>query len=152
MALNLLAPKERLITVLGGLATSPAVTVITGVPESLPARVSAYITLGPIIPLRGSLGLQKSRVEYLVTFAYRVAGNEGAAEDAILTIVPLFMAALLEERKTRLAGTVVSLGEDNAEGAPVVFSRASSPEYFPLAGQEFRLYPGIVPTIQQEPH
>jgi hypothetical protein len=139
---NMAAPLARITTVL--LAVPGLQAVYTGVPESLPVRVSAYVTLGRIqLADKVAGGVASYTVEYPVTFAHRVAGAEPTAETTLAAAVSAFVTAMLAERRTNLAGTVTSLGLPD-------FSLAAEAEYMQVAGQEFRRLPCVIPTVQQE--
>jgi len=139
---DLAAPMARIVAVLGGIAGIQQ--VYTGVPESPTNRVSAYVTIGRIRLTDAAVGgLASHAIEYAVTFVYRVAGAEDTAETILAAVVPAFVSAMLAERRTRLNGTVVSMGLPD-------FSLAAEAEYIVVAGQEYRRLPCLVPVVQQE--
>ncbi|MBA2388666.1 MAG: hypothetical protein H0V67_00265 [Geodermatophilaceae bacterium] len=142
MAVDLASPLSRIVTVLTGIAGIQQ--VYTGVPESPTNRVSAYVTIGRIRLGDAAVGgLARHDVEYAVTFVYRVAGAEATAETTLAAVVPAFITAMLAERRTRLNGTVVSMGLPD-------FSLAAEADYIVVAGQEYRRLPCLIPVVQQE--
>ncbi|HXI17663.1 MAG TPA: hypothetical protein VNM48_14985 [Chloroflexota bacterium] len=142
MAVDMTSPLTRIVTVLTGIAGIQQ--VYTGVPESLPNRVCAYVTIGRIRVADAAVGgLARYDVDYLVTFGWRVAGSEATAETGLAGVVPAFATAMLAERRTRLNNTAVSIGLPD-------FSLAAEAEYMVVAGQEYRRLPCVIPIVLQE--
>jgi hypothetical protein len=137
VSFNAKAPLAALVTLVTGLAGVQSVA--KGVPESLGHQVCAYVTLGGQRPFDKASGLRERELRYRVTFAYRVAGSEGAAEDKLADVVDALEVALYADRT--LGGTVRSLEAD--------FSAADDPRYTMVSGQEYREYPVVVTVKQQ---
>ena len=139
MPLNTQVPLDRLITVLQALAGMQQ--VYRGVPESIGSRVSAYVALAGQRLVDKTGGLVQREARYFVGFAYRVGGAEANAENTLAALVDAFITAMLAERRSNLGGTVDSVSLD--------LSLSDAPEYQPVAGQEFRVFPVLVLTTQQ---
>ena len=140
MALDTAAPLARLVTVLEGLPGIGAGSVYTGVPESIGPRVAAYVALGGQRFDTETTNTLQREATYFVGFAYAVEGSEATAETTIAGLLDAFQAALLTERETGMGGLVDSVGWE--------FSLGDGPEYTPVAGSEFRLYPVLVRVTQ----
>lgn len=145
MSLNALAPLDALVTMVT--AISGVQTVFRGAPESLPTRVSAYVTLGGhTIDSDEFHGLERV-ARYLVVFGYRVMGAESTAEATIAAAVDAFEVAFFA---ARLAGTgLFATATTQVEDGGLDVSGADSPEYAVYAGQEYRLYPLLVTVSQR---
>ncbi len=137
MAFNTKAQLQELKTLVEGVAGVQKVQI--GVPESLPNRVCAFITMGPQPTTDKNAGLLQCLAQYQVTFAYKVAGAEDAAELALADILDGFKAAFFAARKTN--GVL--------KGMQLDLTLANAPQYLAVAGQEFRQYPVAV-TAKQE--
>jgi hypothetical protein len=107
-----------------------------GIPESIAAKVTASVSVGDRQPVDKATGYHESGVNFFIEFAYRVAGNEGTAEDTVADWVDAFTDAWLADRT--LGGMVRVSSLD--------FSLAREPQYRPTAGAEFRVYPLVVQT------
>jgi hypothetical protein len=138
MAFDSTSPLTALAALLTGLSGVQAVH--TGVPESLGARVSAYVTLAAQrVQDKAASGLLQREADYFVGIGYRVAGAEATAEADLAALLDAFIAAVYADRT--LSGTVASAGLD--------LTLANSPQYQAVAGVEFRVYPVIVHTTQR---
>lgn len=125
-------PLNRLKTILAGIAGVGQTT--KGIPESVGARVSASVSVGGQRLEFDAFKILERMTGYFVEFAYRVQGNEGAAEDQLAAFLDAFLAALYADQT--LGGT--------CEGIETDFSLTSDPNYRPTAGQEFRVFPLVV--------
>lgn len=140
--LDTLGPLNRLVDVLEALPTIQQVYV--GVPESVGPQVAAYIALGGQTMDAEAGQMVQRRASYFIGFTYAVAGAEADAETVLATTIDAFLVALLAERDTGM----------NAGSGPLVdnvfwdFGLATSPEYAPIAGQEFRVLPVTVTVAQ----
>lgn len=133
----------RLVTVLQTLAGAPALTVYTGVPASLAGRVNAYVTLDRWELVNASLGQVEHRIDFGVTFAYRVGADTETTEVTMASRVGAFQTAMRAERLSRLNGTASSVALPD-------YTRAADPQYVSVIGTEFRIYPGTVRTTHYE--
>lgn len=143
MSLNLTGAFTALVALVDSCASVQ--NVIQGEPLSLPASVSAYVNIGTPRPVdQRTSGLIMIETEYLVTFGFRVAGtDESGPELKLCAAIQEFILAFYADRKAgSLGGTVESMELD--------FSPAGLPEFRPVAGQEFRLFPVIVRVKQQQ--
>jgi hypothetical protein len=140
--LSTLAPLNRLVAVLQGLSGLQQVYV--GVPESIGPQVAAYVALAGQSVSNETIDLAQREARYFVAFAYAVAGAEATAETTIAGLIDAFQTALFAERDSGMnagAGPLVdSVGWD--------FSLGDRPDYQPIAGQEFRVWPCLVTVTQ----
>lgn len=130
---------DAIVAVVQGLSGMQG-TVSTGVPESLPTRVSAFVTVGDLTPRRKATQLLQREARFRVTLGYRVRGAEATAERDLAALVDRFTTALYAD--PTLGGV--------ATRADLDLAAADSPEYAPIAGQEYRLYPMTVMAAQQQ--
>jgi hypothetical protein len=137
MSFNTLAPAQRLLAILGGLSGLHGAQI--GAPEKVDSRVTAYISMGSQQPTRKAQGLVQRQGRYFVMFAYRVDGNEGAAETTLMGLVDAFLMALYAD--LTLAGTCKSIEID--------IGLADEPYYRLTNGQEYREYPVVIAATQQ---
>ncbi len=105
-----------------------------GIPESQAVLLEADVTKGSDELGRKTAGVVYRDARFLVTFFYRLDGDEASAEDALMDAVDDFLAKLYAD---------LTLGGLSAETS-VDTSQADSPEYQPRAGREFREYPVAV--------
>jgi hypothetical protein len=142
MALDTAAPLARLVAVLQGL--SGLQTVYVGVPESIGPQIAAYVALAGQSMPNETIDIAQREARYFCAFAYAVAGAEATAETTIAGLIDAFQVALLAERDSGMnsgSGPIVdSLGWD--------FSLGDRPDYQPIAGQEFRVWPCLVTVTQ----
>jgi hypothetical protein len=111
-----------------------------GVPESVPAQVGAYLTLGgQQVDNKATGGLMQRRLSYRVVFCYALDGAETTAETTIAALIDAFIAAIFADRT--LGGTLESLDVDASE--------ADQPRYVGVAGAEFREYPLRITGVQR---
>ena len=142
MAFDTPAVLNAVVTLVQGLTGMQSVT--KGVPESLPTRVAAYVTVGPQPENdRTAGGLLRKEGRIRVTFGYRVSGAEATAESDLAAMIDRFMVAYYAARRTNLSGTVTSLGN-------LDHSVANTAEYEAIAGQEYRRYPVDIPFTQEQ--
>ena len=137
MALDTLAGANALKTLLQGLNSIGNVQL--GVPESTSKTVDAAITMGSQSVVRGRTGGTDRFARYLVTFAYRVDGNEAGAEAGLMALVDAFIGAVHAD--LTLGGVCKDVTLD--------MGLADTPEYTLRAGKEFREYP-IAVTLKQQ--
>lgn len=132
---------DAVVTLLSGLTGMQL--VYRGVPESLPARVVAYVTVGPQQEAdKAAGGLLSKEGRIRVTFAYRVSGAEATAESDLADMIDRFQVAYYAARRTNLSNAVVSL-------AKLDHSPATSAEYEVVAGAEYRRYPVDIVFTQE---
>ena len=142
MALDTGAPLLRLVAVLQGLPGLQ--TVYVGVPESIGPQVAAYVALAGQTANNQTNDFARREARYFVSFCYAVAGSEATAETTIAGLIDAFQTALLAERTSGM----------NAGSGPIVdsvgwdFSLGDRPDYQPIAGQEFRVWPCLVTVVQ----
>lgn len=121
-----------------------------GAPESFSTVVSAYVTLGPqAINDLATSQLQRTS-SYFCMLGYRTKGVEATAEMAIATaiddLVTKFYAARHDGTGVFASGLVDrSLGK-------LDLTLAGAPDYRPVAGQEYRLYPFLIIDVAQLGH
>lgn len=140
MALNTLAVLDAVASLVTGLTGMQSVT--KGVPESLPTRVSAYVTVGPQQEREKAVGgLVQLDGRIRVTLGYRVSGAEATAEQDLAQMISRFQTAYYSARRTNLSSAVESLG--NLDHSP-----NDAAEYQTIAGQEYRRYAIDVPFSQ----
>lgn len=132
MAWDSAGPLNHLNTLLAGIAGVGQTT--KGIPESVGARVSASVSVGGQRLEFDAFKILERMAGYFVEFAYRVQGNEGAAEDQLATFLDAFLTALYADQT--LGGTCEWIETD--------FSLTSDPQYRPTAGQEFRTFSFVV--------
>jgi len=112
-----------------------------GVPESSPKRVYGTVTAASQAYEKVALGKHAGGTSrdtrYTITLAYRLDGDETAAELGLMAKLDALMAA-------------VAIGTDTNAGRVVALDTtlADAPEYQVRAGKEYREYPIIV-TLRQ---
>lgn len=140
MAYNLVAPANRLVAIAAGLPGIGGAGL--GVPLRIGPRVQAFVTAGGIQTTRKATGLMARDARYRVVFAYRLDGDEAAAEATLMGLVDAFMAAL--QADLTLAGTCESIEIDAG--------LADAAEYADRAGREYREWPMAVACRQYATH
>lgn len=125
-------PLNALNTILAGIAGMG--TTYKGIPETVGTRVSASVSVGAQRLEFDAFHILERMAGYFVEFAYRVQGNEGAAEDQLATFLDAFLTALYADQT--LGGTCQWIETD--------FSLTGDPVYRPTAGQEFRTFVMVV--------
>lgn len=130
------APLAQIVTILEGIAGVQEVT--TGVPESFGHQVAAFVTLAGQTVRHFATNSLEREARYFVGLGYDVAGAEETAETTLAAIVDAFILAVYADKT--LGGTVKSADLD--------LSPSNSPDYQPIAGAEFRMYPVLVLTKQ----
>lgn len=139
MPFNTVQPLDRLAVLL---TNAGAQNVKKGVPEAYSHKVSAFVTFvgQEIVDKAG--GLLQREARYYVEIGYKVKGAEDTAEVSLAAIVDSFITGFYADRKTGLAGT--------AESCSLDLTVSDRPEYTPVAGSEFRVYPLVVTAVQQQ--
>lgn len=137
MSYNSAAVANQLATVLAGLAGMGGSQV--GAPESIGKQVTSYVTFGSFSPTRKTNGVVQREQRFFCMFAYRVDGNETAAETALMGLVDAFLVAL--QADFTLNNTVKSLEASS--------QAADEPDYQLRAAKEYREYPVVVTVTQQ---
>lgn len=127
---------QRVSTIVQGLAGLQQGYI--GVPESIGARVSAYVTIGDLTPQPQATQVAKRNPGVLVTFVYRVAGAEQTAELLICALVDELTVEIYADRT--LNGT--------SQNATMDMSMNSQPAYVAVAGSEFRRYLVLITGLQ----
>lgn len=139
MAFDTAGPLTRLKAILDDIADVGE--TYKGIPESVGKKVTASVSVAGQRLEFDAFAIVQRQAGYFVEFAYRVQGNEGAAEDTLAGFVDAFLAAFYAD--TTLGGTC-----DDAE---LDFSLQDDPTYRPTAGQEFRTFPFLVWAQQRAP-
>ena len=109
-----------------------------GVPESIGPRVYGYVTAGSMNLVPTVPGTVDRDMRYTATLAYRLDGDEGAAETALMDLLDLF----LNELKY---GFTLSTGDRVMN---VDTTLADTPEYIARTAKEYREYPVVI-TVRQ---
>lgn len=109
-----------------------------GVPEALDSRVSSFVTIGDLTPVSQPTQQARREPQVLVTFAYRVGGDESAAELLICDLVDELTAAVYADRS--LGGT--------SQSALLDMRMNAQPTYMSVAGSEFRRYAVLITGLQ----
>ncbi len=135
MAFDTLGPLLAIRNLLTGLidpsTDAPAIqNVVLGPPTSIPARITAYVSLGnQDIPMRTSRILARD-CSYYIGLVYRVDQDQQRAEQGLATIFDLFLRAIYNDR------TLGGLANDVAiQDLPLT----KEPRYTKVAGEEYRL-------------
>jgi len=142
MALNSVAILEQLKTTLQAVITAEqgiADAVTIGVPETPPAKLFGYVTLGSQSTERAATALFERTTRIMVMLGYRVNGAEATAERDLAELVDAFVAAIYTDLS--LGGAVLSATVDS--------SAADDPDYQLRVGQEYREYPMIVSVLER---
>lgn len=112
-----------------------------GVPESVPAQIGAYLTVGGQRPGNKTTGgLMQRDMSYRIVFCYAIDGAEQTAETTIAGLIDAFIAAIFADRT--LGGTLESLSVDASE--------ADQPRYVDIVGANYREYPIRVTGQQRQ--
>ncbi len=122
-------PGNRLVAIVDGLASVNAQQL--GVAESPTGRLTVSVTLGSIASTRIATTIAAYDIGYRLLFAYRLDGDEVAAELALMSYLAALYPALLAD--LTLAGT--------CEGIEIDTSGADEPEYAMTREREWREYP-----------
>lgn len=136
MAFNTRAPAEALVAMLDGLTGVSGAQL--GVPASVATRIYATVTAASQALTSKATATTRRAARYMCTLVYRMDGTEAAAEQALMDVLDLFIAALMADRT--LGGLVKDLEVD-----PTL---ADTPEYQARAGKEYREYPILVTVYQ----
>lgn len=142
MALDSVAILEQLQTTLQAVITAEAGlanAVTIGVPESPPAKIFGYVTLGSQSTERAATGIFERTTRIMVMLGYRVNGAEATAERDLSAVVDAFVTAIYADLS--LGGAVQSATVDS--------SAADDPDYQLRVGQEYREYPMIVSVLER---
>lgn len=135
-------PLAAVVTLVTGLPGMQS--VFLGVPESLPTRVGAYVTLGnQTIIDRATGGLLQREMRIRVVLGYRVAAQEQGAEQAVAAALDALQAAVYSDRKNN--GPLSQL----LASVRLEMTLAENAEYEGIAGQEFRRLPLVIIGTQQ---
>lgn len=135
MALDSLGPLLKLVELLQSLTDEddePAIQSVTiGPPTAIPARISAYVSLGDqdVTAQTGRKIIRTS--SYYIGLVYRVDQDQQRAERGLCTIVDSIFTAVYADRT--LGGTVGNLGIQN-------LPLTKEPKYTKFAGEEYRLF------------
>lgn len=136
----MLANVETMVQQLPTIVATQA-AVYVGVPESFAARINAFITLGSATPIEQAMGVRMREPRIIVTFGYRVGGDERASELAIAELIDEFTATIAADS---------TLGGTSEDPVTLDMSRADMPQYQAMAGSEARIYPIVVIGVQHE--
>jgi hypothetical protein len=109
-----------------------------GVSEAIAAKVNAWVTLGDCTPSPQATQTVRREPEVVVTFVYRVAGDQQAAELGICALVDELTAAIYADRS--LGGT--------SQNATLDMSLNRDPAYMNVSVAEVRRYIAIVRGLQ----
>jgi hypothetical protein len=137
MSFDTRAGAEAILSLLSGLAGIGGAQI--GVPESIGPRVYGYVTAASqSLSRKTTKGAYQREARYTATLAYRLDGDEAAAELALMDVLDQFIAALLSNRKLA----------DGSEVTGIDTGLADLPDYIARAAAEYREYPVII-TVQQ---
>ena len=115
--------------------------VYLGVPESLGARVTIYITAGgQNLVAKATGGFMQKEGRFVVHLAYRVRGAEQDAERQICRLIDDLYRRIA--RDPTLGGVVSRCEIDTATTIEATYAIAAGPEY--------RILPIVIFTAQQE--
>lgn len=138
MAFDATAVLDRLAAIAG--ATTGVGAVFVGVPEAPEDQLVATVSLaGASVNDPKHTGTWIRRLRYRVEFAYRVAGDEEAAERATAAALDDFLNRVLAD---------LTLGIPGNSAAEIDLSQADAPEYRTVAGLEVRVYPVVIGVAQ----
>lgn len=129
MAFDPTGPGNRLVAIVDGI--SSVADQQLGVPESPGGRLTVSVTLGSITATRIATTTLAYDIGYRLLFAYRLDGDEAAAETALMSYLAALYPALLAD--LTLAGT--------CESSEIDTSGADEPEYAMTREREWREYP-----------
>lgn len=138
MAFNTPAVADALVTLLQGLTSMATATVQKGAPMSVGTRRAAYVTAGAQRPEPKAGGMTMNDSRFFIDLAYRLDGDESAAETWLMTVIDEFLAAISAD--LTLGGTVSNVEID--------MGMSEEPEYRERGAKEYREYP-IVLTVRQ---
>jgi hypothetical protein len=142
---NSVTPLQSIKTFLAGLSGIQSAHI--GAPESFTTRVTAYVCLGSDGTMDHRTEVQRGEIGYFCAFGYRVQGAEEAAEIALATAKDDLKQQFTDDRS---AGTgLFAEMTTNAKSARLDLNLAAIPDYAPVAGQEFRLYPFMIYLTQE---
>lgn len=110
--------------------------VYTGVPESIPEKQAAYVTVSAQREEAFSFFVDGIEADFLITLVYAVGNAESTAETWIAQSIDALRAAIHADRN--LGGLCHDLRLD--------LGLAASAEYEPLLGVEFRRFPVRIVT------
>lgn len=109
-----------------------------GVSEAIDSKVNAWVTLGDCTPSPQATQTARREPEVLVTFVYRVAGDQQTAELGIASLVDEITSAVYADRS--LGGT--------SQNAVMDMSLNRDPAYMNVAVAETRRYIVIIRGLQ----
>lgn len=145
----MLAIRTLLDTAIKAQLTSPPSGAIAtiGAPESFDNRVGAYVALmGPILFHQNVTDLRRTQ-PYWCCLGYKVKGAEETAERTLADAADAFQVAFYA---AKVAGTgLFEKAVTQVEKGDLDFSPSNYPEYRPVAGVEYRLFPFLINVTQQ---
>lgn len=109
-----------------------------GVSEAIAAKVNAWVTLGDCTPSPQATQTAERKPEVVVTFVYRVAGDQQTAELGVAALVDELTAAVYLDRS--LGGT--------SQNATLDMSLNRDPAYMNVSVAEVRRYIVIIRGLQ----
>lgn len=114
-----------------------------GVPATIAARVSAFVSLGGATVVRRAAGrIDHRRLRVRVWFAYRVQGAAPDAEVQIARLIDALTTAVETDPQLGAPSVVAS--------ATLVGELADAPEYADVSGVEHRLWPCMLEIKQTQ--
>lgn len=131
--------------------TIPAMeSVQVGAPESLSARINAWITIGDPGEIGSPItGVYELDLSAIVWFGYVVEGQESASEAQLADYLTELTRRLIRNRAETVDGVTRNLnGSVDRMGLPQAAAGIS--DYAMFAGSEGRTYPVGVRIIQRE--
>jgi len=136
---NVIPALDALITMMGQL--TPTVTVYRGVPASMSNQVSAYVAGAgqSIIPKADRVYDKDAR--FFVAFGYRVENQVATAENTVLQLVDSFATLFITSRS---GSTGIFHPSTGVTSGQLDLAVVDSPEYIPMAGMEYRIFPIMV--------
>jgi hypothetical protein len=138
MALDFNATLAYLETLLAGLDSLQAGGA--GVPTALTNKISASVSQGGLVTDDKTTQVLAAARRYVVVYAYRLDGDERAAEYALGDFMAELITAIYADRT--LGGTATNVAIDD--------SITRMPEYAPVLGQEVRQYRLEVRATQRQ--
>lgn len=115
-------------------------SVSMGAPASIGNQVIAYVALGAQSVVEKATGLLQREADYYVGLAYAVQDAPASAETTIAAVVDALIALVYADKT--LGGRVTN--------ATLDLTLVRAPLYQDVLGQEYRVYPVIVRTTQQD--
>lgn len=124
-------------------------SVQVGAPESLPAQMTTWVTLGAPEVVAAAVPNYDLNTDLLVWFGYAVAGAETDAEVAIAAALVELVRRVITNRVDAVDGVGRMLG-GTVDDMAIPRGVASAADYAMFAGTETRVYPVAIRVTQTE--